>query len=123
MSNPTRRQQEIARLYALGYRAEDVAAQLGIPSVRTVYQHAHDARKRGADVPKLARGAPARSVDYLTYVRDFRAGLTVTEIAAKHGVVPSTVSRALLIMREAGATIEKPKVGGRRPGAFGKREG
>jgi len=113
----TPREQHIARLYSLGFQATEIARQLGI-STRTVYCHAYRARRKNGAVPKLALGAPARRVDYFTYANDFRAGLTVTAIAAKHGVWPSTVSRALRILRDAGATLAAPQVGGdRRSGA------
>lgn len=110
----TRRQAAVARLYSLQATASDTAEQLGIRSRVTVYQHAYNARKRGLDVPKLPKGAPPRKHDYLDYVRAFRETPNVTAVAALFGVQPSTVSRALKIMREAGASIPAPQVGGRR---------
>ena len=119
----TPREREVVRLYALGYQAETICAQLGIGSRRTVHQHAWNARRKGADVPDLERGSPRRKVDYLVYLREFRAGSNLTEIARRHGVTLSVVSRAIKKLREAGADVPPVQNGGLRPGAFGRPRG
>ena len=110
----TKRQAQVARLYDLKATATDIAEKLGIGSRNTVYQHAYNARRRGEPVPLLPRGAPKRKVDYFDYVKAFRENPNVTEVAAQFGVQPSTVSRALKIMREAGVIVPAPQIGGRR---------
>lgn len=116
----TPREREVVRLYALGYQAETICAQLGIGSRRTVYHHAWNARRKGADVPDLERGSPRRKVDYLVFLRELRTGSNLTEIAQRHGVTVSVVSRAIKKLREAGADVPPVKNGGLRPGAFGR---
>lgn len=104
-------QREVVRLYRAGWQASEIAAAKGIqPSA--VYQHACNARRRGAAVPRSPTGSPPRKVDYWEYARLARRGLGVTAIARQCGVRDSTVSRALKTLREAGAILPAPPAGG-----------
>ena len=100
-------QAEIARLYAAGWQPAEIAERRGC-CIRTVYQHAYAARRRGETVPDAERGRPARSVEYSEYVRLHRLGWRGARIAEHFGVSASTVCRALRIMRDAGANMTQP---------------
>lgn len=99
-------QAEIARLYAARWQPAEIAKRRGC-SIRTVYQHAYAARRRGVAVPDAERGRPPRKADWMEYLRLYRAGWRNCRIAQHFGVTDGVVCRALRILRESGADMTR----------------